>query len=80
MLLYIGEKKFVVEYDYLIGKVEKLGIKLGIVVGFGFGFVFFVMFVSYVLVMWYGFVFVINDGLFGGNVISVVFVVFIGGG
>jgi ATP-binding cassette subfamily B (MDR/TAP) protein 1 len=80
VLSYTGERKSVVEYDHSIAKAEKLGIKSGIAAGFGLGFALFVMFASYALAMWYGSVLVINDGLPGGTVISVVFAVLIGGG
>lgn len=80
MLSYTGEKKSVDEYDHSTAKAEKLGINSGIAAGFGLGFALFIMFASYALAMWYGSVLVINDGLSGGSVISVVFAVLTGGG
>lgn len=79
VLSYTGEKKSVAEYDRSISKAEKLGIRSGAAAGFGLGFAVFVMFASYALAMWYGSVLVINDGLSGGSVLSVVFAVVIGG-
>jgi ATP-binding cassette subfamily B (MDR/TAP) protein 1 len=80
VLSYTGERKSVVEYDQTIAKAEKSGIKSGMAAGFGFGFALFVMFASYALAMWYGSVLVINDGLSGGTVISVIFAVLTGAG
>lgn len=80
MLSYTGESKSVTEYDHAIAKAEKSGIKSGIATGFGLGFALFVMFSSYGLAMWYGSILVVNDGLSGGAVISVVFAVLTGGG
>lgn len=80
MLSYNGERKSVVEYDRAISKAEKLGINSSIAAGLGLGLALFVMFASYALAMWYGSILVANDGLSGGNVISVVFAVLTGGG
>lgn len=77
---YTGERKSVVEYDHSITKAEKLGIKSGTAAGFGLSFALFTMFSSYALAMWYGSKLVVNDGLSGGTVISVVFAVLTGGG
>jgi ATP-binding cassette subfamily B (MDR/TAP) protein 1 len=80
VLSYTGERRSVLEYDHAIAKAEKLGIKSGIAAGFGLGFALFIMFSSYALAMWYGSLLVVNDGLSGGKVISVVFAVLTGGG
>ncbi|XP_024374420.1 ABC transporter B family member 11 [Physcomitrium patens] len=80
VLSYNGERKSVVEYDRAISKAEKLGINSSIAAGLGLGLALFVMFASYALAMWYGSILVANDGLSGGNVISVVFAVLTGGG
>uniref|UniRef100_A0A8R7P8S3 ABC transporter B family member 4 n=3 Tax=Triticum urartu TaxID=4572 RepID=A0A8R7P8S3_TRIUA len=75
-----GEKKEITTYNKLIHKSYKSAVEEGLANGFGMGSVFFVLFSSYGLAIWYGGKLALTKGYTGGQTITVLLAMMIGAG
>ncbi|WVZ69166.1 hypothetical protein U9M48_017999 [Paspalum notatum var. saurae] len=73
-----GEKQAIASYNKLIHKAYKAAVEEGITNGFGMGSVFFILFSSYGLAIWYGGKLVLTRGYSGGDVINILFSIMTG--
>eukprot|EP00850_Spirogloea_muscicola_P001069 SM000004S14939 [mRNA] locus=s4:296552:303781:- [translate_table: standard] len=88
---FVGESRAVAQYERGLGQAYAVGVKSGLATGLGIGCALFVMFSAYGLAMWYGSLlvtrgatvvdgFIVAAGAYnGGQVLSVLFSVIIGG-
>jgi len=73
-----GEKQAIATYNKLIHKAYKTAVEEGITNGFGMGSVFFILFSSYGLAIWYGGKLILSKGYSGGDVINILFSIMTG--
>jgi len=73
-----GEKQAIATYNKLIHKAYKAAVEEGITNGFGMGSVFFILFSSYGLAIWYGGKLILSKGYSGGDVINILFSIMTG--
>ncbi|KAJ3670707.1 hypothetical protein LUZ60_008133 [Juncus effusus] len=73
-----GEKQAVALYNKHIKKARKAAMQEGAVTGLGVGTIFFILFCSYGLAIWYGAKLVLEKGYKGGEVINVLLAIVTG--
>ncbi|TVU22170.1 hypothetical protein EJB05_31852, partial [Eragrostis curvula] len=73
-----GEKQAVKSYNKFIHKAYKASVDEGIANGFGLGSIFFILFSSYGLAIWYGGKLILSRGYTGGDIISILFAIMMG--
>ncbi|TVU35426.1 hypothetical protein EJB05_17314, partial [Eragrostis curvula] len=73
-----GEKHAIKSYNKLIHNAYKASVEEGIANGFGMGSVFFILFCSYGLAIWYGCKLILRRGYTGGDIISILFAIMMG--
>eukprot|EP00897_Mesotaenium_endlicherianum_P002209 jgi/Mesen1/2015/ME000148S01116 len=76
---FAGEARAEKEYSRSLDKAFGMGVRQGVASGAGLGVTMLVMFSTYALALWYGSLLVANSGYSGGNVMSVLFAIIIGG-
>uniref|UniRef100_A0A7N0VJM5 Uncharacterized protein n=1 Tax=Kalanchoe fedtschenkoi TaxID=63787 RepID=A0A7N0VJM5_KALFE len=75
---FTGEKQAVSDYKSSLKGAFKSGVTEGAAVGAGMGVVYFIIFGSYALAIWYGSKMIIEKGYSGGDVLNVIFAVLFG--
>lgn len=75
---FTGEKQAVATYNKLLEKAYQSGVQEGLATGLGLGSVYFVMFCSYGLAIWFGARMILEKGYTGGEVFSVIIAVLAG--
>lgn len=75
---FTGERQTVVEYNKSLEKAYKSGVTEGLVTGLGFGILFFIIFCSYALAIWFGAKLIAEKKNTGGEVINVIIAVLAG--
>ncbi|CAM0908393.1 unnamed protein product [Alopecurus aequalis] len=73
-----GEKHAIRAYNKLIHTAYKTSVKEGLANGVGMGSVFFILFSSFGLALWYGGKLVLSNGYTGGKVITILFAIMTG--
>ncbi|XP_024317106.1 ABC transporter B family member 4 isoform X3 [Brachypodium distachyon] len=73
-----GEKKAIAAYTKLIHRAYKTSVQEGLAIGFGMGSVFFMVFSTYGLAIWYGGKLILTKGYTGGKVLSILFAMMTG--
>lgn len=79
LVSFSGESKAVSDYDVALKKGYKVAVTQGLFAAVGVGGIFIVMYLSYALALWYGGILVTKDGYNGGNTLTIVFCVILGG-
>ncbi|GKV10457.1 hypothetical protein SLEP1_g21816 [Rubroshorea leprosula] len=75
---FTGEKQAIASYDKSLMKAYKAGVQEGWVSGIGIGVVSFIAFSTYALAVWFGGKMVVEKGYTGGDVMNIMFCIFIG--
>ncbi|KAK3194404.1 hypothetical protein Dsin_025714 [Dipteronia sinensis] len=75
---FTGEKQAISNYNKFLGAAYTSGIHEGIASGLGLGLLYFIIFTSYALAIWYGGKMILEKGYSGGEVFNVIIAVLTG--
>lgn len=79
MASFNGEKRAISRYNNQIKKAYKATVWEGATNGFGIGSLSFIYFSTFGLVIWYGTKLTLSRGYNGGDIVSILFAIMIGG-
>ncbi|TVU20391.1 hypothetical protein EJB05_36598, partial [Eragrostis curvula] len=74
-----GEKEAICRYNNQIKKAYKATVTEGATQGLGYGSLSFIYFSTFGLIIWYGTKLTLNRGYVGGDIISILFAIMVGG-
>lgn len=77
---YTGEEQAIQRYNTKLQEAYAASVKQGLASGIGIGIILCIVFSSYGFAIWYGAILILKKGYEGGDVMSVLVAVMMGGG